>query len=138
LKHRALPEWSESCGHHEESIVLRVTVLSIVLALATGPSLSVLCRVWCDQAAAPASGCHPQDDTASTRVAAGHSCPDQALSQAVMQEDLQRRISPDSRDWAAAVPRFQMTLAAFDVRPEDDAVHWRPDPDEHLSIPLRI
>ena len=75
---------------------------------------------------------------ASTRVAAGHSCPDQALSQAVMPEDLQRRISPDSRDWAAAVPRFQMTLAAFDARPVDDAVHWRPDPDELLSTPLRI
>ena len=118
--------------------MLRVTVLSIVLALATGPSFSVLCRAWCDQAAAPASGCHHQDDTAFARIVAGHTCPEQALSQAVMQENLQRRISPDSRDWAAPVHRFQMTLAAFDVRPADRAVHWRPDPDELLSIPLRI
>ena len=113
-------------------------MLSIVLAFATGPSLSVLCRAWCDQAAAPASGCHHQDDTAFTRVVANHSCPEQALSQAITQENVGRRISPDSGDWTAVVPRFQMTLAAFDVRPEDDAVHWRPDPDESLSIPLRI
>jgi len=31
-----------------------------------------------------------------------------------------------------------MMLAAFDVRPEDEAVHPRPDPDERLSLPLRI
>jgi len=118
--------------------VLRVTVLSIVLALATGPSFSVLCRAWCDQAAAPASGCHHQDDTASTRVVANHSCPEHDLSQAITQENEGRRISPDSRDWTAVVPSSPMMLAAFDVRPEDEAVHPRPDPDERLSLPLRI
>jgi hypothetical protein len=78
--------------------VFRAAVLSIVLTLAVGPNASLLCRTWCDQQAATASGCHHEDQATSPSVAGDDCCPNRdngVLSTAeFLPKDMQRGVSP--------------------------------------------
>lgn len=76
--------------------MFRAAALSIALTLATAPNASLLCAVWCHQAAA-AGGCEHGVPIGATRVATTDGCPDvTAAAVAVVREDARRGAASDA------------------------------------------
>lgn len=85
--------------------VFRGAVLSIVLAVAVGPNVSLLCRVWCDPQAAVASGCHDEGSGSPTAVVKEDGCWRAAFSVApFLGQEARRGAVAGAMDVAATVP----------------------------------
>lgn len=121
-----------------ELFVFRATILSIVLTFAAGPSVSPLCRAWCDAQAAAETGCHHRNDGSSTSVSGGDACQDGVLRvAALLKENLLPRVSSDHVG-VAIVARLQMMAPRSYARPATDLGRALYDQKRPLSTPLRV
>ena len=117
--------------------MLRAAVLSLVFAVAVGPSLPTLCKAWCATQAAD-SGCHHGDHGGTTRVEKDNSCQDQVLVATTNHnEDMRRRTSSDDVTvWA--VTRSTLRAHLSELRSLDLPRPARSDPRSAVPTPLRI
>lgn len=100
--------------------MFRAVLFSIVLLLATGQNVSMVCQTWCPDATA-ASGCHRRHATDSLTLSGDDSCDDRAPSDsAVLREDARRSVSAPNADHALAVPRYQWPPATAGTRPDQE------------------
>lgn len=115
---RSLPEIATS-DH-----VLRVTTLSIVLAVSLNPAAGLLCVMCCGPAvsvAPEAAGCHSQNtDAAPMTITAAHACDRASLDEAAIATDGVRRLFVQ-RPHATPVEAALRTLNAD--REDDRRVH---------------
>jgi hypothetical protein len=101
--------------------VFRATVLSIVLTLVAGSNASVLCRAWCDPAAAAATGCHHTDGTQSATLTGTDECGKAVPNSAVVVKEDARRGAPSSDlQQAVMVPRHHRGTSSSEAHPGDD------------------
>jgi hypothetical protein len=106
-------------GEHH---VFRVAVFSIVLTLAVGQNASLLCELWCHDAAS--AGCPHQDATTSARVNARDTCrSDMAPAVSFVREDARRTADAPNAQNAGIVSRFRLALSSTHVRPGFES--WR-------------
>ena len=118
--------------------MLRAIALSVVLALAAGPSASLLCKAWCDPHVAAENGCHGQGAGEAASVASDDSCQDSVQESTVfLKEDARRTASEDSAP-AVATARFQRAPSTSDSRPIWRRGRAPSDPPRPLDTPLRI
>ena len=86
--------------------MFRAAVLSIVLALASGPNVSLLCSIWCHQAAT--ARCAHSDATGGQTIAASDTCQmTVGTSTAYVREDVRRGGSPPEAQSARHVAAFE-------------------------------
>ena len=89
--------------------VFRAAVLSIVLAMAVGPNVSLLCDAWCHPAAARMGACEHRQPTSAASLSGRDCCPDiGARPVALVRDDVRRWVSPPPRQHAIPVPSFQL------------------------------
>ena len=101
--------------------MFRATVLSIVLTLAAGPNASVLCKAWCDRAAAAARGCHHTDGSPSATLTGTDDCGKAVPNRAVVVKEDARRGAPSSPpQQAVMVPRHHRAISSSEAHPGDD------------------
>lgn len=101
--------------------MFRATVLSIVLTLVAGPNASVLCKAWCDPAAAAATGCHHTDSTPSATLTGTDDCGKAVPNSAVVVKEDARRGAPSSDpQQAVMVPRHHRAISSSEAHPGDD------------------
>jgi hypothetical protein len=119
--------------------VFRATVLSIVLILVAGPSATVLCKAWCDPAAAAAAGCHHGDGSPSATLTGTNDCTKAVPNSAVVFKQDARRGAPSSDPHQAVmVPRHHRAISSSDAHPGDDpGCTWSLAP-QPLVTALRI
>jgi hypothetical protein len=118
--------------------VFRVVVLSIVLTLAVGPEVAVLCVAWCHPQGPGASTCHKQPSTAagashygepsgaSSVTSVDDTCPDCENvgfgAAQFLREDVRRSASALAAVHACLFPRYQFapstTGSRTDQQPE--------------------
>jgi hypothetical protein len=99
-------------GEHH---VFRAALFSIVLTLAVGQNASLLCKVWCDDAA-PA-GCPHQDSRTSPSVSADDSCSSVVVGAvAFVREDARRTAAAPRAQNALVVPRFRRAPSPNNLR----------------------
>jgi len=73
-----------------------------------GPNASLLCAVWCYPEAAAAGPCEHRDPTDTPNVTTNDSCPDiEAVTTAVVREDVRRGVSASDGQTAVLVPPFR-------------------------------
>ncbi len=100
--------------------MFRAVLFSIVLLLAAGQNVSMVCQTWCLDATA-ASGCHCRYATDSLTLIGDDSCDDRPPSDsAVLREDARSSVSAPNADHALAVPRYQLTPATAGTRPDHE------------------
>jgi hypothetical protein len=117
--------------------VIRPALLSIVLALAVGSNVSLLCKVWCHPAT-DASGCHYDDSSAVTRVAGDVDCSDIVVGMAaVTREGLWRGPARETIDAVVVVP-YQFAPSTIDIGPALHACRVTPFTRRPLVTVLRI
>ena len=134
-----LVRWSPSCLSGSELHVFRAAVVLIVLTLAMGQNvvLLCLCQVWCDPHGAAATGCH-SDRATSPSLTGNDDCTDTFGAMAFVREDVRRgTCTPDARH-AVAIPAFRFAPPPTDIRSGHDPgqpplLEARP-----LVTPLRI
>ena len=97
---RPLPERLQSIT------VFRIAVASVVLAIATVPTVTLLCTTWC----APEAVTHPCHDVASARVVnRHHDCDEGILATAsFVREDVRRELFPFGGEHAVLLARHQL------------------------------
>ena len=101
--------------------MFHATVLSIVLTLAAGPNASVLCKAWCDPAAAAATKCHHQHGSPSATLIGTHDCGKAVPNSAVVFKEDARRGAPSSdSQQAVIVPRHHRAIFSSEAHPGDD------------------
>ena len=117
--------------------MLRAALLSLVFAVAVGPSLPTLCKAWCATQAADSS-CHHGDRGGTTRVEKDNSWQAQVLvATTTYKEDTRRRTPPDDvAVWAVTRSTLRAHLAY--LRSLDLPHPARSDPRSAVSTPLRI
>ena len=104
--------------------MFRAALLSIVLSLAVGQNVALVCRAWCNAHMADASGCHHEDSPTTASVAGDESCDNVAVAAtAVLREDVRRDVSSPDTNHAIRVPRYQLALLTIDVHTAPDT--WR-------------
>ena len=121
-----------------EDLVFRVGVVSIVLALAVGPNVSLLCRTWCDPQAAAASGCHHQYSATSPRVTADDRCPNVVLNAAFLKEDIRQVVPASDTQQAVVIPGYQFARLATGSGPDRETEHLRSSKERPLETVLRL
>ncbi len=90
-----LPHRRRSC-YGRELIVYRAIILSVVLLFAAGPSVSLVCKAWCDPHVAAENGCHHEDNGGAASLSSDDSCDDSFQGPTgVLKEDLRRAPAPD-------------------------------------------
>ena len=99
-----------------EHYVFRTAVLSIVLTLAVGPNTTLLCRAWCDEQAAAASGCHHEESTNSPTVAGHNSCDDPVLTVGAFLREAAHAVADPDAAHAVLVPRYVNSQLTTDAR----------------------
>ena len=100
-------------GEHH---VLRAALFSIVLTLAIGQNASLLCTVWCHDAAS--AGCPHQYSTTSPSVSADDNCSSVVVGAVgFVREDARRTAAAPAAQNALAVPHFRLAPSRTDVRP---------------------
>ena len=107
--------------------MFRATLLSIVLSMAVGPNVSLLCRTWCDARAAAASGCHHEHSSTAPNVAGSENC-DRGTSAvtAALREDVRRGTVPSGWEHAIPVSRYQLAQLMIDAGPgQEPGREWR-------------
>jgi hypothetical protein len=118
--------------------VFRAVLFSIVLLLATGQNVSMVCQTWCPDATA-ASGCHRRHATDSLTLSCDGSCDDRApIDAAVLKEDARRSVSAPNADHALAVPRYHLTPATAGTRPDCEVCRLQSLEKRPLETVLRI
>ena len=89
--------------------MIRAAILSIVLTLATGPSVARFCAVWCQPAQDRASSCDHQDNSTAPRLAAVDNCAPLAVATTALNRgDTRREVLTDTLQTLGAVPRFHV------------------------------
>ena len=101
--------------------MFRATVLSIVLTLVAGPNASVLCKAWCDPAAAAATKCHHEHGSASPTLTGTDDCGKAMPNSAVVVKADARRGAPSSdSQQAVMVPRQHRAVSSKEAHPGND------------------
>lgn len=96
--------------------MFRAAVFSIVLSVAVGPNLALLCRTWCHAQASAGRTCHHENLSTTARMAGDENCDDVVLGvSAVLREDARRDVPPDSNH-AIPVPRYRLAQSTIDAR----------------------
>jgi hypothetical protein len=119
--------------------MFRATFLSIVVSLALGQDLNMLCRTWCDAKAVAGSECHHKTPTAIPNVAATKDCRNGVGAATVaVREDVRNGMS--SRHANQAIPPARYPLVQFTNNATAGCEPWRALAlDRHpLSTALRI
>lgn len=94
--------------------MFRLSVLSIVLSLALGQNVALLCRTWCD-AEATAGECSHENSFATRTVASSDDCDNGVLVvSAVLSEDGRIGASSPAASQAIPVPRYQLAQLTFE------------------------
>ena len=95
--------------------VFRAAILSIVLTLAAGQNIGLLCHLWCPPDAATTSGCEHQTTT-SPSLTPYEVC-NEAVSDAtaIAREEGRRTAAPHGQS-ATVVPRFAFAAPSFEAR----------------------
>ena len=118
--------------------MLRITVLSIVLTLASGQNAALLCKLWCDTHKAVATACHHQDGATSPSVTSGDDCDDLVLSLvAIVRQDVRPHGSARGADPALVESRFQFA-SSTDTSPGHDPGRHSSHEKPPLITALRI
>ena len=118
--------------------MFRATVLSFVLLIAAGPSASLVCKAWCNPAAAAQNGCRHGGRGDSARMATNESCQDAVQGLAiVLKEDVRRTLLRDL-GLDVALARFQFAALATSHRSVRHRGPARSDPQRPLNTPLRV
>jgi hypothetical protein len=120
--------------HH----VFRATLVSIVLTLAVGQDVTLLCRVWCDAPLAAASGCHYEDTIDVPSVTGDRSCDYVLGASAFLREEARRTVAGPDAAPALVVSRAQIAQLTIGARPD-----WEPTREwsltrQPVSTALRI
>lgn len=102
--------------------MFRATVLSIVLTLVAGPNASVLCKAWCDPAAAATTKCHHEHGSLSATLTGTDDCGRAVPNSAVVVKEDARRSAPSSDpQQAVMVPRHHRAIFSSEAHPGDGA-----------------
>ena len=94
--------------------MIRLALLSIVLTLASGPSV-LLCKAWCEPQQAPVVACH---DTGATclKTTGGDHCNDLAVNNVgFVPEDVRARVSTSAVHSAIVSHHFQFAPPCTDA-----------------------
>ena len=119
--------------------MFRVAVLSIVLTVAGGQNVALLCGAWCGPHAAAARECHHENSSTTPSVAGDEHCGSVVVgATAVLREEMRRDVSSKEANHAIPVPRYQLAQLTIGSRPGQN--HWRERSLEErpLVIALRI
>ena len=119
--------------------MFQAAAISIVLTLAIGPNVQLLCKTWCHPQAAAASECHHENSSTTPSVAGDEHCDNVVVAAtAVLREDARRAVSSQDANQAIPVPRYQLAQLTIDERPGQEP--WREWSLENrpLSIAFRI
>ena len=118
--------------HH----VFRAALFSIVLTLAIGQNASLLCTVWCHDAAS--AGCPHQDSTTSPSVSADDNCSSVVVGAVgFVREDARRTAAPDAQN-ALVIPRLRLVPSRTDLRLGAELGRRLPLEQRPLVIALQI
>jgi hypothetical protein len=104
--------------------VFRATVLSIVLTLVAGPNASVLCKAWCDPAAASATKCQHQFGSPSATLTGTDECAKAVPNSAIVVKEDARRGAPSDPQQAVMVPRHHRAISSSEAHPGDPEFTW--------------
>ena len=119
--------------------MFRAALLSIVLSLAVGPNVALLCRTWCDGQVAAASECHHEHSSSTSSVASEEHCGTVAVAAiALPREDTRSDVSFRDATQAIPVPRYQFAHLKVDARPDQEPWRERSLEKRPLSTALRI
>jgi hypothetical protein len=119
--------------------VFQAAVLSIVLTLAVGQNVALLCRTWCDAPSAAASECHHRNSSTTPSVVGDEYCGNVVVgATAVLREDVRRDVSSKDMNHAIPVPRYQLAQLRIDSRPGQESWRERSLEKRPLSTALRI
>src|SRR5688572_16688739 len=111
----------------------------MVVSLAVGQDLALLCRTWCDGHAVAASECHHKNSPSMPIVAGSENCDNVVVAAtAVLREDGRRDVSSRNGNQAIPVPRYQLAQLTIGAGPGREP--WRESSFEKrpLSTALRI
>jgi hypothetical protein len=120
------------CG---EYLVFRAALLSIVLLLAVGQNVALLCITWCDAHTAAATECHYENSSTTPSVTGDEHCDNATAAAAVLREDVRRGVSSWEANQASVV-RFDLALLTIDAPGQVRRARWLEKPP--LSTALRI
>ncbi len=103
--------------------MLRPLIVSVVLAIAFGPSAGLACKSLCNPETAAASGCHYRGDSTEAPILLGNVTCDESVATVALAltESARRGASVSASDSAVAVPRWQVAPPATD-QPSDRAL----------------
>jgi hypothetical protein len=120
-----------------EHYVFRAALFSIVLTLAFGPNVSLLCQGWCPDITS--AKCPHQDSATSPSVSAHDNCRSDARGAvAFVREDVRRTTAAPDAQNALAVPRFLLALSPTDLGSGFESGRRRLFEERPLVIALRI
>lgn len=102
----------------------RVAALSIVMAMAIGPSTALVCRTWCEPQATTAGDCH-HDSGPSPRVTRSDGCLTVVVSATIVRENLRRTGTTSVAQNLIVGLRYQLAPATTSHQPHRDATHLR-------------
>ena len=118
--------------------MFRAALFSIVVSLATGQDVALLCRTWCDAETAAATECHHKDSSPTPNVAGGKRCDPMMAVTVAVTEDVRRGVlSPDGNPPILVRP-YQLSRLTIEARLGQEP--WRESPldTSPLSTALRI
>jgi hypothetical protein len=115
--------------------VFRVALVPIVLTLAIGHDPLLLCRAWCDLAAAATTGCHDKDVSTSPSVTRNDDCGRVALNGAVLIRDDPGR---QGARHPVVLPRYQFPSSMREAQHRRELGRASPPESRPLVIALRI
>ncbi|MEQ1761202.1 MAG: hypothetical protein ABL986_23075 [Vicinamibacterales bacterium] len=94
--------------------MFRAALVSVVVLLAAGQELTLLCKAWCHDHAAVVI-CHPDNAQAGPSVAGRQTCANLAFVAVTRESGLRVDSSPDAAH-ATLVPRYQAALLTIGAR----------------------
>ena len=104
--------------------MFRTVLLSIVVSLAVGQDLALLCGTWCDGHAVGASECDHKNSSRMPSVAGSENCDNVVVAAtAVLREDARRDVSSRNGNQAIPVPRYQLAQLTIGAGPGQEP--WR-------------
>ena len=104
--------------------MFRATLLIVVVMLAVGQDVALLCSS-CHQSNASAASCQHQDSVQSPRVTGNDDCDAVPVAIAVIRDNDWRDPAPEARN-ALVVPRFRFVPSATDLPFRDKFRHRLP------------
>ena len=122
---------------NREHHVYRAALFSIVLTLAVGQNVGMLCKVWCHDGRS--AGCAHRDRETSPSVNTDDNCQSAILEAVAFVRDDARRTAPapDAQN-ALVVSRFRLAPSPSDLRPGFESGQRRPLEERPLVTTLRI